>query len=294
MSTAVSVAQINSLLDPYLFQVVGSTPSSVKDELVNSGQGGDTNLGTQLASICLLASATVKRVVEEKLLVADFVDARRFINKSLSINGKVNMSALTLTGHCLLASSVVDDVHFAKAARLRMGQRHLWDGDLTSNQLSDKQRGIMLERKKNVRLEDAVAFGGGFFKFFGMNKNPYTPAEAVFWGIRATRTAEESGASSKSPFSLTSEYGREPEAPLFGSVPSSSSTRPDSMHISRSSTEVIPGEVVEYCKKALRWSDSRIKEEADKQGTAAFVAKIRLALVKDPDMRGIQGKSVAG
>lgn len=277
-----------------MFQVIGSTPVSIKEELVNSGLEGDSAAGAQLASICLLASATVKRVVEEVLIKNEFSEARKVVNKSLSLNGKVNMSALTLIGHCLLTTSIVDDVHFAKASRTRLGQRHLWDGELNSGQLSEKQTKIMKERRGNISVRDATLLGSGFFKFFSMSRLPYTVEEAEFWGIRVTGTESNpvpgpSSSSSSPPNPMFTQEARPTRRPP---VPPPAEPRPGSIHIPETSTSVIPARVAEYCRVALNWNDARITQEAERQGVARFVSQIETALIKDPEMKGARGKSV--
>lgn len=181
MSAQGTIPSINNILDPYLFQVIGSTPSGIKDSLKKSTLKGNMDSGIELASAAVFAAAVNKVVLEDFLLKPEMVHARPAIQASLSINGKTNMTGMTLLGHCLLATGFMDDVVFVKEFRHKMGQDNLWDGDFTKGSLSEKQKKIYEEKKRVTPVSAARLLGSGFFKYVGVDKTPWTLEESAFW-----------------------------------------------------------------------------------------------------------------
>jgi len=69
----------------------------------------------------------------------ELAEARGVIMSSMNISGKTNMTALTLLGHALLTTKIADQIPYAVAFRKKMGQTHLWAGNLESGQLGAEQ-----------------------------------------------------------------------------------------------------------------------------------------------------------
>lgn len=191
MSASASVNAINNLLQPYLFQVIGSTPSSVCKSIKSAGLKGEREIGLQLAASCVFAAAVNKTTLEQFLLKPELQMVRPTIVSSFSISGKTNMTGLTLLGHCLMTSNLVDSIVFAKEFRNKMGQNSLWVGDFKSGSLSDKRKEILLEKKRVTDGTQAALLGSGFFKYVGIDNRPWTAEELEFWEETAPTTARK-------------------------------------------------------------------------------------------------------
>lgn len=177
-------------MNPFLFQVIGSTPAGIKENIKKSTLEGNVEAGIGLASSAVFAAAVNKATLENFLARPEMIHARPTISTAFSINGKTNMTGMTLLGHCLLTSSFLDEIVFVREFRHKMGQNNIWAGDLSSGSLSEKQKKIYLEKKRVTPEAAAKVLGSGFFKFIGVDRTPWTTAELDFWedGETATTT----------------------------------------------------------------------------------------------------------
>jgi len=177
---------MNELLNPFLFQVIGSTPTSIRDSVIESGVKGKPEEGMGLATVCVFAAAVNKAVTENFLTKPELDFARRIIMQNFVVSGKLNMTGVTLLGHCLMTSPIMDSVDFVREFRLKMGQDSLWKGDFSKGSLSDKRKGILLEKKRVTDENQARLLGSGFFKFCGVDSAQWTKDEQAFWGVTMT------------------------------------------------------------------------------------------------------------
>jgi hypothetical protein len=118
----------------------------------------------------------------------EMITVRPTIASSFSVSGKTNMTGLTLLGHCLLTSSLVDDITFAKEFRRKMDQQHIWAGEFKTGSLSDKQKEILLEKKRVTNEVQAKLLGSGFFKYVGIDTSAWTAQELDFWEEQQSET----------------------------------------------------------------------------------------------------------
>jgi len=183
MSQSAALQSINELLAPVLFQVIGSTPESIADSIIDAKLGNQSVIGMKLAALSIFASAVNKATMEQFASTPPMADIRPTLSSNFSVGGKTNMTGLTLLGHCVLTSNLMDDIKFASEFRRKMGQNHLWAGDFANGSLSDKQKKILEEKKRLTNENSARLLGSGFFKFIGVDKNAYTAQEAHFWKI---------------------------------------------------------------------------------------------------------------
>jgi hypothetical protein len=181
MSSSNVSSQMNKILEPYLFQVIGSTPTSVRDSIKLASLKNNPAVAVNLATVCVFAAAVNKVTLENFITKPEMGDARPAITSAFSISGKTNMTAITLLGHCLLTTTVMDGVSFVKEFRHKMGQSDIWDGDLSKGSLSTKQKDILSEKKRVTDLTDAKLLGSGFFKYTGLDTTTWTSAELTFW-----------------------------------------------------------------------------------------------------------------
>lgn len=186
MSTGTSAANelssiINGILDPRLNQVIGSTPKSLETLVEKSGLANDRRMGAKFIGVALFAAAVNGKALGEMIVDSELADLRARIGSSFTINNKFNMTALSLAGHCFLTSKLVDQIKFAVEFRKKMGQDHLWAGDLSSGSLSDAQKKIMKEKIARFTHDEAKGFVTYFVGAIGLkagksgNQDPGKP-----------------------------------------------------------------------------------------------------------------------
>jgi hypothetical protein len=281
-------SDIDSLLKDKLFQVIGSTPRSVAESLKKVDLKDKTKEGVQMFAIAVFASAVNKSTLETFMADSRFADVRPLINAAMSIQGRANMTAMTLLGHCLLTTSAASSVSFTKEFRKKMGQNDLWSGEFTSGSLSDKQREILKEKKRLTDHEEAKALGSGFLKLTGIDKAAMTALESEIFGITASEpvpapvgpTYASGGTSSRNRMRPTSP----PDAPI-GTVPFATST---------TSQIEVPEDVMTYRRTVLRQSDADIAESINRRGLENFINSTRTAMARDPDGRTFRSASTVG
>jgi len=274
-----------------MFQVVGSTPESIRDSVKTSGLKSNAGPAMKVAAASLFASAVNKSTLEGFIAKPTMQDARGIVLNSFSISGRTNMTGMTLLGHCLLTTDFAGEVNFAREFRKKMGQNHLWDGELNKGSLSDKQREIMLEKKRVTVEASARLLGSGFLKFTGIEKVAMTSAEAAFWGEidQSAVTGLGSGSGSGQPVA--------PSSHSRGASSSSSNTRLTPVNVSSTNQVMVPEDVVNYYNKYINTANDpyRLANSVDKKGVEAFVSNIRQIMAKSPDGRGLSsGGSTLG
>jgi len=179
-------ADINLLLDPVLFQVVGSTPESVRDSIKATTLRNSPAQGARIAALCMFAAAVNKATMEGFLAKSELADIRPLVASGFSINNRPNMTGLTLLGHCLLTTTWSSAIVFAKEFRRKLGQSNIWDGSLDKGSLSEKQKAILMEKARVTNEASARLLGSGFLKYVGIVREAYTAGEAAFWGEQIT------------------------------------------------------------------------------------------------------------
>lgn len=186
MASSAAVAKINGYLSPYMFQVIGSTPTSVMESIKKANIRNNADSGIGLATTAIFAAAVNKSTLETFLAQAEMVAARSVVSVGFSISGKTNMTGLTLLGHCLLTTSFISSISFVKEFRNKMGQDDIWAGDFKTGSLSDKRKEILLEKKRVTNENQAILLGSGYFKYIGVDNTAWTQAEADFWMLTET------------------------------------------------------------------------------------------------------------
>jgi hypothetical protein len=278
--------EINTLLQDKLFQVIGSTPRSIADSLKAVDFNGKVNEGAQLFAVSIFAAAVNKSTLETFLADPRFAAIRPLINAALSIQGRSNMTAMTLLGHCFLTTDEATKVQFAEEFRKKMGQKNLWDGELTAGSLSDKQRNILKEKKRLTNFDEAAALANGFLKITGLKTGPLVNIEAEMFGPGVTSHNSTSLGQSmpiRSP----------PRFPL-STRGSSSSIGTTKFNISNSSVVDIPNDVLEYRTSVLGQSSSDITASIESRGLESFITRTRTLMVNDPDGSRARAASAVG
>jgi hypothetical protein len=253
-----TVTNINDLLNDKLFQVIGSTPTSIAESLKKVDLKGKSNEGAQIFAISVFAAAVNKSTLETFLADSRFAGIRPLLSAALSIQGRSNMTALTLLGHCLLTTSVASQVNFTSEFRKKMGQDNLWSGTLDGGSLSDKQRAILKEKKRLTSEEEAKALGNGFLKHVGILSGNMNNDEAKLFGVSTMRSG------SVSP----TEAGPSSAAVAF--------------KVSSTETLQVPGDVMNYRMSTLGQTRDEIAESLSRNGLTKFVANTRKLMKEDP------------
>jgi hypothetical protein len=283
-----ATANTNKLLDPLLFQVIGSTPESIRDSIMTSTMKNNPERAMLFATACLFASAVNKPTMENFIAKPELQEARPIIGSSFSIGGKSNMTAMTLLGHCILTTSILDGINFAREFRRKMGQDNLWAGNFTKGSLSEKQMEILIEKKRVTNEKTAKLLGSGFFKFTGMDSRPYTDDEADFWdeprskgGVALNTTIVEESTTRSAVSSPSVTPPRKEKGPTAFALT-----------LSNGSQVAIPSDVYTYYTTVISDNLENMVESVERNTVKGFVAKYRHAISRDPDMTGAKGTSV--
>jgi hypothetical protein len=308
LTVIMSFTDVKDMLEPYLFQVIGSTPVSLKENLKKVTLKGKAKEGSQLVTISIFAAAVNKSTLESFLAKPEFADIRPTINAAISIQGKANMTAFTLLGHCIMTSDKIDDIPFVAAFRRKMGQNHLWSGTLDSGSLSEKQRNILKEKKKNVDSTEAMLLGQGFLKWVNLDTSRMTAEESAFWGdTTSDKTASERTVAGPSkavaPVAArpsASEVRSPPRPIAIPRAPTASASRQITPPKARApaigtttlTTEGeaesfdLPDDVVDYRRNVMNMNDNDIIDSVRRNGLDNFILKTRDAIVRDPEGKG--------
>jgi len=279
---------VNQLLGDKLFQVIGSTPKSIAESLSKIDLRGKTNEGAQLFAISVFSAAVNKATLETFLADSRFSAIRPLISASMSIQGRANMTALTLLGHCLMTTPLARDVNFSSEFRKKMGQEHLWAGELSSGSLSDKQKEILKEKKRLTDETAAKALGSGFLKLTGLVKEAMNEVEADLFNtqIQAQSTVTQGGGSAlgSSGFrSGESSQGRSRQESSF-----------ENIRVSSNIDAEIPEDVLNYRRNVLRQSDVDILDSYDRKGADRFISDTRQLIASDPSGNKTRAASKVG
>jgi hypothetical protein len=294
------ITDINKLLEPHLFQVIGSTPASIRDSLKKIELRDKPTEGAYLMTVAIFSAAVNKATLETFLAKPEFAIIRPMVSIALSIQNRTNMTAFTLLGHCLMTSKAANDVTFVKEFRKKMGQDNLWAGNLDSGSLSDKQKNILKEKKRVTEVEQAQALGSGFVKWVGIDKSAFTTIEAEFWGLSVPRAGSRGatrqgmsetvfpGASTgKAPMSFIPAVSKHSRSPTSG----------DNLinyQLAHGETVVVPEDVIKYRLEVLGHSNEDVSESIVRNKLEKFIANTRAMMLNDPDGSKIRGASAVG
>jgi hypothetical protein len=297
MSAKQDIDEINSLLAPVLFQVIGSTPASIATSLKGANIDGKKREGLHLATVAVFAAAVNKSTLETFLAKPEMSTARGAINAVLSIQGRANMTAITLLGHCLMTHSFFDYIVFVKEFRNKMGQNNLWSGNLNSGSLSDKQKGILQEKSRVTIESEARLLGSCYLKHTGIIRDSMTTEEINFWagsyssntsapisysGLPSPTGARPTSASGigSSQFAVPRPSGISPPTARRSSRAVIGNT---TINYGRSEALDLPADVVTYRRNILQQSDEEIGAKAVERGVDKFVTGTRELMTRDPD-----------
>jgi len=286
MSEAKLLRKINSTLEPVLFQVIGSTPQSVMESIKSTNLKDNTEAAISLTTICLFAIAVNKSTMENFSTKSDVSEARPMIRSAFSIQGSPNMTSLTLLGHSLMTTKIIERIDFCKQLRLKFGQAHIWAGNFSTGAVSDKQKGILLEKAQKINFEHAKLLASGFLKYTRIDTSPYTNEEMQFWGIQSDsrQSARAEGSTAGGP--------RIPIVPPDSVRAHPTTWKDEYIKLSDGSEVLVPGDVVEYYLTALQRDRIALAASIAGRGLQNLINSMRQARLRDPEMRGSQGSTV--
>jgi hypothetical protein len=147
-STDVAITTINSLLDPRISQVIGSTPESLKDSVTRSLLERDSALGSKFIALAVYSASVKKSVAEEFFISKELEDLRVKITNTFVLNGKLNMTAMTLAGHCFTLVPAISSVKYIIEFKKKIGGENIWDADLSKGSASEQMKKIMEQKAK--------------------------------------------------------------------------------------------------------------------------------------------------
>jgi len=205
MSSTVT-SEINNILDPKLFQVIGSTPSSLKDSLLMCDIKGNKTIGMKYIALSIFAASVNKETLEKMFMQENMADLRTTISRVFVLNGKINMTAMSLSGHCFLTLNEMQNVKYAVEFRKKIGQNSIWDGPMAAGSISDKQRTILQEKSRMHSKESASGFANWFLDFTGTNFNANVSKQKSSSGVKGSKIpATEQSLASSSDDNITIE-----------------------------------------------------------------------------------------
>jgi len=280
MATNSSAERMNNILAPVLFQVIGSTPESIADSIKKANIEGNTSIGTSLASIAVMSSAVNKSTMETFVSRPELAEVRPIVMSHFTIGGRTNMTGLTLLGHCLLTSNVMNDVKFAQEFRRKMGQNNIWEGNLDSGSLSAKQKEIILEKKRLTSSDSARLLGVGFFKYVGIDDNPMTASEARFWGVNISAKARSKSIADVPAPSINQ-----------GSPPRNAAVN---ITLKDGNTVSVNRKAYNYYMGVNNGDLEALKDSIRRRGIDDFNKSYSAIADSDPNMKGISGNTVVG
>lgn len=278
MANTSSIDVMNTLLNDVLFQVVGSTPRNVMTTIKKAGLSGDRAKGVRIATIAVYAAAVNKSTLETFIADAKFQDVRATIFSAFSLSGRINMTALTLLGHCLMTADEMDGVKFVAEFRNKMGQNNIWAGNLESGSLGQKQRDILKEKKRLTDAGEAALLGRGFFKYIGLNSTAMTGAELDFWEmtdhVSSNTTAEASSRVQQSVQSPERSSNRQRfRTPSLVDIPQNVQ-----VNVGSSKSVEVPKDVVDYYLSLPNNTDETMAASIEKRGLDGFIQAYRSAM----------------
>jgi hypothetical protein len=277
-----SAADINKLLEDHLFQVIGSTPKSVMNSLKKVELKDKTREGAYLLSVAIFSAAVNKPTMESFLAKPEFANVRPMINAALSIQGRANMTAFTLLGHCILTTEFAKDIVFAREFRNKLGQDHLWAGNLESGSLSEKQKTILKEKRRQTSETEAKLLGSGYLKWTGIVKRSMTRDESTFWDITLEETFPGAGSS----------FRRSPVTPprtIQASVRQPAITIVDvNFEAMNGQHFMVPSDVLAYRRVNMKQSDRDISDSLTRNGLDLFISRTRTMIAADPEGKQAQ------
>jgi hypothetical protein len=168
MANSAIVNTLNTFLDPKLHQVVGSTPESLKVSVQQAALDSKPQLGMKFIALSVFACTVNKPTVETFFIEEKFNDLRPLASRAFVLNGKVNMTALSLAGHCFMTLDELSGVNYIAEMRKKIGQNSIWDGTLAGGSLSEKQRSIFKEKAAVHSKAEANTFAVWFLEYTGI------------------------------------------------------------------------------------------------------------------------------
>jgi len=281
------IGNINSLLEPVLFQVIGTTPESLMESVKKANLEGKVNEGSQLAAVSVFAAAVNKQVLNEFLMKTELSAVRGAVLSQFAIRNQANMTALTLLGHCLYLTRFAAQINFATEFRKKMGQNSIWDGELTTGSLSETQRKILQEKAKSINKRSAALFAKGYFKFIGADTSAWTSEEATFWDMqhRAPAPTPPANASAAASPVRTPPKQTAPRPAATQSPPA----RDVSIEVPDLGSVVVPRTAYEYYMAVNNNDFRRLYASIGKNGRDEWVRRYEELARTDTDKRGASG-----
>jgi len=167
---------IDNILDKRIHQVIGSTPESLRTTCEGTNMKNNPDVAAKFVALSVLAAAVNKETIGKAATESDFMDLAMVIRSGFYLNGTVNMTALSLAGHCFVACDKFSKIRFVAEFRKKMGQDNLWDGNFDSGSISAKQKEIFIERKKAQDRKKCVDFADWFVSWSGLDQKLRTGA----------------------------------------------------------------------------------------------------------------------
>lgn len=172
-----SVAIITALLEPKLSQVIGSTPDSLKDQVIRSGLENNPKLGSQFIALSVYAASVKKSVAEEFFISKELEQLRAKITNTFVLNNKLNMTAMTLAGHCFTLSASLSSIKYINEFKKKIGGDNIWDADISKGSAGETMKKIMTQKSKTHEKAKCADFAKWFLAYTGIVKAKKTTTD---------------------------------------------------------------------------------------------------------------------
>lgn len=161
------IAKIDTLLNPFLYQVSGSTPEQAHEIIHKSGIMTNADHGARFIALCILACAVNKKALEDKMRTNEFSALAFMVSNHFAVQGRPNMTLFSTIGHCLMVHPATDSIAYARAFRTKLGQHDLWAGNFSTSTMSEKQKQICMERSQRFTRDSAIDLANWMFRSLG-------------------------------------------------------------------------------------------------------------------------------
>lgn len=274
------IADIDVILQPKLFQVIGSTPESLREACEKCDLKGKANVAAKFVSLCIFSASVNKPTVESFFAEESMREVRSTCAVGFVLNGKVNMTALTLAGHCFMLEEKIQKLEYVKAFSRKLGQMTIWDGSLDGGSISDKQKQILKEKQKVHDKEACKKFATWFLSWTGMlmaapRRREDLPLDTPIRRRAGRSESIDLGGVPTRSASATRESAERAASKERDRVAALRSAQED---VPPEVTATLPADVVEYYFNTIKKSQEDLESLVAEHGVERVIKNIRRAM----------------
>lgn len=150
---------LGDILDKFVVFASGADPELLYNKVSELTKTNGFNFLKHFYGACIIASVAQRNTVKEFLKQGDSSYASKVILEAFSIKGELNVSELSLIGHCIIAATSNTKNKLIIAFRDRIKGENIWDIGRRDVRVSEKQLEIFREKALRFDLNKAKEFG---------------------------------------------------------------------------------------------------------------------------------------